>query len=401
MNYKKWLSFPKVLRSGLGWDEVLGLDIGSSSVKMVALRKDNSGYTVDAAAIAEIPTSDDSNQRKTNTLRAIHDCLKSAGTRRKLAVCGVSGPEVAVRDFEFPVLPAEEIPGAVKLEASQVCPFNAGDGAVDYQLIPNERERDCDDCPENEIKTKGILVAATNTLINNKIQFAKEAHLKCVLMDVDGLALLNCFNRLADEHEKTSSGRTTAILNAGASNMTIAIMGANGWPFIRDMAYAGDDIIEQIAMEKNMPTESVKEMLFGSAELAKVGNSQTDRTEFHYSLENACRKVTDDVAETLRFYSAQAKSTKVDRIFVCGGFALATGFVELLSSQLGIEAVFWNPFEKIRCEIRSGDSAGVRHSCPSGAGSTDRRREGGQYQDIFSERGSAMAVAVGLAMRSI
>jgi type IV pilus assembly protein PilM len=415
---------------------------------MVALRKsfdpahprrgqdgDNCSYTVEAAAIAEIATSDDINQRKINTIRAIHECLKSTGTRRKLAVCGVSGPEVAVRDFEFPLLDAEEIPGAVRLEASQVCPFNIDDGAVDYQLIalrkstkgrpakgsPGELTAESQGQPQvsvpanipegpdahsqvsvdddngstefAEVKTKGILVAATNKLINNKIQFAKEAHLKCVLMDVDGLALLNCFNKLANKNENLQAGKTIAILNAGASNMTIAIMGANGRPFIRDMAYAGDDIIEQISIEKNMSTESVKEKLFNNSQIPQVHQGKpnggmtrpTDGDEPGYSLEKvdqaipygACRKVIDDVAETLRFYSAQVKSTRADRIFVCGGFALAAGFVELLSSQLGIEAVFWNPFEKLRCE------------------------EGQQYQNIFKERGSAMAVAAGLAMRSI
>jgi len=399
LDLKKWLRFPK--------DEVLGLDIGSSAVKMVALRKDNSGYTVDAAAIAEIAPSDNSNQRKINTIRAIHDCLKSAGTKRKLAVCGISGPEVAVRDFEFPLLDTEEISGAVRLEASQVCPFNTNDGAVDYQII-SDLSRRCPDTADTQAetsspasqpkdasrrdgqandqsdnKTKGVLVAATNKLINSKVQFAKEAHLKCVLMDVDGLALLNCFNELADEDLRTKGAR--AILNAGASNMSIAVMGANGWPFIRDMAYAGNDIIEQIATEKNIPTESVKEMLFG--------NSQAAGVELNHSLEQACRKVIDDIDETLRFYSAQVKSTTVDRIFVCGGFALAAGFVELLSSQLGIEAVFWNPFEKLRCDIPKPGSARLSSPKPG----QDNR----QYQDFFTKNGSVMAVAAGLAMRSI
>jgi type IV pilus assembly protein PilM len=404
LNFKRLFNFPKVrvpaikterridglrpgspLRDALRQrrDEVLGLDIGSSAVKMVTLRKDSTGYTVDAAAVAEIEASNDNNQRKINTIRAIHDCLKSAGTRRKLAVCGVSGPEVAVRDFEFPFLDAEEIPGAVTLEAAQVCPFNASDPSIcriDYQLISGKHEsrRDFGD-DDIENKTKGILVAATNKLINDKVQFAKEAHLKCVLVDVDGLALLNCFNKLAPMYigEDLRADSATAILNAGASNMTIAIMGANGWPFIRDMAYAGDDIIEQIANEKSLPTGSVKEILFD--------NSQTDGAKLNQSLEKACRKVIADVAETLRFYSAQVKSTNIERIFVCGGFALAAGFVELLNSKLGIEAVLWNPFEKIRCNIHRPGS----------------RRDNRQYEDIFAKRGSAMAVAAGLAMRSI
>ena len=134
MNWKRMFNLSKA--------EVLGLDIGSSSVKAVRLRKDDAGYTVTAAGIADIaPTDsfyevnsgaeDNNNHRKINTVRAIRECLESTGSGTKLAVCGLSGQEVAVRDFEFPSLRAEEIEVAVLFEASQVCPFNAADIAVD------------------------------------------------------------------------------------------------------------------------------------------------------------------------------------------------------------------------------------------------------------------------------
>jgi len=343
--------------------EVLGLDIGSSAVKVVRLRKDDGGYAVTAADIAEIAPAtsfcevngggeEDNNHR--NIIKAIRECFASARRKTKLAVCGVSGPEVAVRDFEFPLLSTSEMDGAVLFEATQVCPFNAADSAVDYHLIPN-----------GDDKTRGILVAATNALIKSKVQLTKEAALKCVLMDVEGLALLNCFNGLADESQRS----TTAILNVGGSGTTVAIMGGNGRPFIRDMTFAGDNIIKQIAADKGISTEDVKGILFG--------DSTADQMELHNSFEKACQKLIVDVSETLRYYVAQKQSTPVEKIFVCGGFALVRGFVELLNSRLGVEAVLWNPFEKIRCDA------------------------GQQFGDIVDKRGPALAVAAGLAMRSV
>lgn len=335
--------------------EVVGLDIGSSAVKVVQLHKDDAGYTASAVGIVDIPTSEDSeDNREINTIAAIRECFESAGNNTEFAVCGVSGQEVAVRDFQFPLLSNEEVEPAVLLEASQVCPFNAADSAVDYHLISNA-----------DNQTKGILIAATNSLIDNKVKLAKEADLKCALMDIDGLALLNCFNALADESEKF----TAAILNVGGSYTTVAIIGENGWPFIRDMNFAGDDIIKQISAEKSKPKKSVKEILFGDSTAAQ--------TELHDSMEKACQKLIIDVTKTLRYYAAQEQSTPVEKIFVCGGFSLAKGFVELLNTQLGVETLLWNPFEKIRCE------------------------QSGQYKDIFDKKGPALAVATGLAMRSI
>lgn len=333
--------------------EILGLDIGSSSVKAVRLSKDESGYSVVAAGIAEVAVSEQTDKNQ-NTINAIRECFGLVGGKTKMAVCGLSGPEVAVRDFEFPSLSASEMDGAVLFEASQVCPFNTAESAVDYLLIPN-----------GDDKTRGTLVAATNSLIADKVNLAKEAVLKCVLMDVEGLALLNCFTGLAGNSDES----TIAILNVGGSGTTVAIMGANGRPFVRDMTFAGDDIIKQIAEDKGMSTEEVKGIL--------SGESTTAQAELVDSLGKACQKLVADVSNTLRYYATQEQSTRVEKIYVCGGFALTSGFVEFLNGRLGIEAILWNPFEKISRDINP------------------------QFKDICVKRGPALAVAAGLAMRSV
>jgi len=340
-------------------DTILGLDIGSSAVKVVALQKDDAGYSVIAIGMREIAASqDDYDQHRINTVKAIRECFQQAKIKTKMAVCGVSGPEVAVRDFVFAPLSAEDIEAAVLLEASQVCPFNAADSAVSYHLIPN-----------GDDKTRGVLVAATNTLVTSKVQFAKEARLNCVMMDVDGLALLNCFNGLANGHEKSGANRTVAILNVGGMHTTLAIMDNEGWPFIRDMTYAGNHIVAQIAAMNNTSKEAVRGIL--------SGDSVSDEAGLSDSLEKACHKLIADVGETLRYYTAQSASANVEKLFVCGGFALAGGFVELLNRRLGVEAVLWNPFDKI---------------C------SNANRE---HEDIYAKTGPAMAVAAGLAMRTI
>lgn len=333
--------------------EILGLDIGSSSVKAVRLRKDESGYSVAAAGFAEIAVSEEAN-KNLNTIKAIRECFELLGSRTTFAVCGLSGPEVAVRDFEFPSLSTSEIDGAVLFEASQVCPFNAADSAVDYHLIPN-----------GDDKTRGTLVAATNSLIAGKVNLTKEAVLKCILMDVEGLALLNCFNGLTGDSDKS----TAAILNVGSSGTTVAIMGSNGRPFVRDMTFAGNDIINQIAADKDMSTEDVKRILSDEATTAQM--------ELNGNLGKACQKLIVDVSNTLRYYATQEQSTRVEKIFVCGGFALTNGFVELLNGRLGIEVVLWNPFKQISCDTSP------------------------QFKDICDKKGPVLAVAAGLAMRSV
>jgi type IV pilus assembly protein PilM len=337
--------------------EVFGLDIGSSSVNAVQLSKKGKKWVITAAGRASIaPSQEEDNQA--NTVSAISQCIQSTGIRTRKAVCGISGPEVAVREFKFPSLSREEIESAIHFEAAQVCPFNADDATVDFQLI--DRSKD---------EVRGILVAATNQLINNKTELAKQASVDCVLMDVDGLALLNCLSECEDIAEQT-----TAILSVGCSYTTLAILGsrdASALPFIRNVSYAGNDIVKAIAAENNMSEEAVKEILFD-------GKNATERPNaFEESFEKACDKLIVDVTESLRYYTAQDKSSFVEKIFMCGGFAVIEGLVDLLDRHLPSKIVLWNPLETLVCVADK--------SC----------------EKILHEDGPAMAVAAGLAMRSI
>ena len=347
--------------------DVIGLDIGSSAVKIIAMNKDSAGYIVKAAGYAEI-AADSENSYDTvhdekvtaKIIKAINSSFAMSKLRAKqkiktnLAVCGVSGPEVAVRDFAFPRLPDEEIESAINLEADVICPFNAGQAAIDYQVIS-----------ENGDKTKGIIVAATKTLLAGKNQLANKAGLKCVLMDVDGLALLNCFNNLVQNRDREVS----AILNVGDKNTTLAVMNKDGWPFIHDISSAGNDIIMQILSENEISRKSLNSILFHNAEDVSF--------DFMGSLEKASDRLINGVSNALRFYATQEKSVPVRKIYICGGFATARGFIELLSRRFGIEVVLWNPFTNIRCDASQ------------------------ECEEILKKYGHTMAVAAGLAMRSI
>jgi type IV pilus assembly protein PilM len=341
-------------------DAILGLDIGSSAVKVVSLQKNDEGFSATGIGICEIAASqEDDHHRRKNTILAIRECLEQVKIKTKLVVCSVSGPEVAVRDFEFPPLSAEDIEAAVQLEASQVCPLNVADSTVDYHLIPN-----------GDNKTRGILVAATNNLITSKVQLAKEARLNCILMDVDGLALLNCFNEL----EKPQKDHGTAILNIGSSNTTFAVEGDDGSPFIRNLSYAGDNIIEGIAAENEMTPEAVRAMFSG--ETKEIPPNIQD------SFGRACNRLINEINKTVRYYAAQERSSDIRKILVCGGFAMFGELVKILDDNLPMDVELWNPFEKMRCYV-------------------GRNHRGALVKNIVRKHGPALAVAAGLAMRTI
>ncbi len=341
---------------GLKSPQVFGLDIGASAVKIVQLSKNDENYSVTAAGIAYVGGVEGDGNKEINIQKAIHQCLQSAGVKTKLAVCGVGGPETVVRHFAFPLLLPDEIEGAVQLEAKQVCPFNTDDGVVDYQLIQGD-----------EKQTVVILVAATKKLLNEKAEFVKSAVVSNVLMDVDGLALLNCLIG-CQEYE---AGQATAILNVGHSYATLVIISDDNIPFVRDLSHAGKVIIDHIALENNVSSKIIEDVMFGREKQNDI------ELMIHDNLEPACDKLIIDIAETLCYDAVRRQSDIVKKIFLCGGFAMVDGFADLLNSRLPAAAVLWNPFDKISCD----------ETLPCA--------------DILRKKGPAFAVAAGFAMRAI
>ena len=341
-------------------NDMLGLDIGCSSVKVIGLKKSDAGYEITAAGYADITSAGNTSGliHKSGVLRAIRECLDQVKCKTKLAVCSLNGPEVVIRDFKFHGIPAEELEGAVELEASQMCPFGTENTTVDYQVLSSD---------EDEIH--GILVATTNDLVNSRLQITKEANIECGMIDVDGLALLNCFTEL----EKPESDQTIVILNIGRTCATMAVMGPNKLPFVRDMTYAGNAIVAQIASDNNMPEQDVNRIL--------SEGSPDERRQIHNSLEKSCAELVEEINTTSRFYKTQHKGTTFERIHLCGGFALIDGFIDLLNDQIASEVVLWNPFDKL-----GRDTAYEQHV---------------KGDDILRTKGPLMSVAAGLALRSI
>ena len=111
--------------------------------------------------------------------------------------------------------------------------------------------------------------------------------------------------------------------------------------------------------------------------LADLSGAESKRFLLDGSLERASKKLVADVVSTLRYYNAQERSKVIKKVFVCGGFALVKGFVEILNHNLSSEIVLWNPFDRVDCDPRQPCYA------------------------VFKNYGPALAVAAGLAVRSI
>lgn len=347
---------------GLLGRHLVGLDIDSAGVRMIQLRRRNNQCTVTGAAASDVePWDNDPDLHRMNTQQAVRQCLRTLGARGKLAVCGLRGAEVAVRGFEFPALPEEEINGAVELEAAQLCPFGADERALDYQVTLSDEKR-----------TRGYWVAATTSLIADRRQMVYEAGLKCVLMDVDGLALLNCLETQTDrasrattvENDDHHDEARPAVVNVGEHYTSIAIVDRAHRPIIRDVP-SGD---RELRRRMSLTAEAWIDLFSGKVDTDEV---------MRKALEKACVPLVEDIASTLRYYVAENCTTRISRVLLGGRLALSNEFVETLKAKLSMDVAPWNPVAEMPCEMDERQGAWLRANGP------------------------LMAVAAGLAMRTI
>lgn len=343
--------------------ELVGIDVGSSAVKLIKLGRSGCGYTVRAAAMAEIPSPSADSADASGIVGAIRQCLSIAQVKDRCAVCGVAGPEVMVRGFKFPPLPAKALDQAVQLEAHSVCPLDMKNSVLDYQLIGHDIQTQ-EPRPQN-----GLMVAASDRLIQQRLAQLTGAGMKPVLMDSEALALLNCLNEL----NLLAPGGSAAVIDIGDSVTSVIIYGQNGLPFVRDLNIAGGSIIRQIAAEQQMEEKTVRNALCSGGR-AEITTEQ--RNKILLALNNAIRPLVMMINETLRFYSFQEKGSPVEQIFLCGGFSLVEMFTDMLTDALPVCTTILNPLEKIEWESP-------------------------QDQNRWKACGPVMAIAAGLAMRTI
>lgn len=349
-----------------GRKDVFGLDIGSTHIKSVQLIREDDKYKILSAGREKITIKGkDTRSKIAGLTSAISRCIKSMNIKTKYAICGVSGPQVAVRPFRLPALEDEEIEAAVTFEADQVCPFDKGQFIVDYDVLYNSNY---DDPPADSDPIEGVmgvLVAATIDIIGSRNQLVRGSSFNCVLLDADGLALLNCLS----ECDQVEAGQTVGIIDVGSTITNLAIRGNNDLPFVRDISHAGAEIINNVAAARNISSDEVIDILY---------NNQSYNDDIRGHLAQASGKLIEDISETLRF-SVAREGHAVDKLLICGGFAQAKGFVELLDKNLQPAVSLWNPLTKLQY-------------------SNSAR---GNTKDIIEKYGPSLALASGLGMRKI
>jgi type IV pilus assembly protein PilM len=341
---------------------VIGIDIGSSSIKLVELIEGKNGFKLQNLAISSLPPEaivDGAFMDSVTIIDTIRDLITTSKVKTKDVVTSVSGHSVIVKKISLPFMTETELEESIRWEAERYIPFDINDVNIDFQTFGSN--------PENPEVMEVVLVAAKKDIINDYVSMIMEAGLNPVIIDIDAFALENM---LAINYE-IGKEEVVAIVNVGASITNINILKDNVSGFTRDIFKGGNQITEDIQRQLHVD--------YDEAEKIKVGSKVdvTSRSIVQNLLKTASESLAVEIRNSLDFFQSTTTYEKISKLYLSGGGSKIKDFDILLQQEIGIPVEIVHPFTKIEYNEKNFDVEYLR------------------------EIGSIMGVGVGLASRRV
>jgi len=337
----------------------IGLDIGSTSVKMIQLkeqrRRGQTVYALQSFGMKPLPPEaivDGALMNSTAIVQATQELVSELRIKQKEVAIGVSGHSVIIKKISMPRMTQEELEESIQWEAEQYIPFDVKDVNIDTQILNPEAD---DATGQMDV----LLVAAKKDMINDYTTVVSEAGLIPAVVDVDAFAVQNMFSSNYDVPD-----RTIVLINAGASVVNINILSGGITVFTRDVTIGGNQFTEEIQKQLNVS--------FEEAEALKTGGSHSESEavvphEVERVMVSVAEQVAGEIQRSLDFYASTAADPHFSRVFLSGGTAKIPALFKTIESRVGVPVEIMNPFKAIEVDERKFDPAFVTEVAPMAA----------------------------------
>jgi type IV pilus assembly protein PilM len=318
--------------------DVMGLDIGTSAVKVVELKRKGSDYELSGFGIAQVPAGAiQAGEVKQPDLvqQAIRQALVQGGVQATEAVIGVSGGSVIAKRVNLPRMSESELGESIRWEAEQHIPFDIDDVNIDFQILR-----------ENGPQLEVMLVAVKKGKVQSYADVVEACGLSVVVVDVDVFALATQY-----EHNEPGPGNeVVALVNIGHETTNTNILQGGMNVYARDIFVGGRQYASTIAQRFDLAPAEAEAIIRG-----EPGSVKWAEVEPIVSL--VSQEMGQEIQRTLDYFGTTAEHERIQRIFLSGGCALIPGLPDFLAGQWGIEVTTANPFKRI--EVAAGTDAGM------------------------------------------
>lgn len=312
---------------------IIGLDIGSSYLKVAQLNEIRSGYELalfDMLPISPELIVEGSIIDSIRLSESLKELIKKANIKIKNVVISISGhSSVIVKRIAVPEMSEEELRESIKFEAEQYVPFDIEDVNIDFQILGPKEEIGFIDV---------ILVAVKKDFTNEYVSVVRDAGLNPVIVDIDVFALENMYGI----NYEIEAGSSIALVNIGASTINMNILRDGVSVFTRDSFVGSNSHTEALQKAFNIPYEDAERLKrYETIENVKEEDARNVLT-------TASGEILNEVQRAIDYFRASSSHPKIDGVILSGGCALIRDFPKLLSEKIGLNIRVAEPFRNIQ-----------------------------------------------------
>jgi type IV pilus assembly protein PilM len=323
---------------------LVGVDIGASSIKVVQLREWRKKLQVYRWGFAPLPPQtiiDGHVMNSSAVTEALNRVFQENRIQQRDVAIGVYGQSVIVRKITVPMMTPAELDEQIHWEAEQHIPFDIKLMSVDYEVL---RRRP--DAGQMDL----LLVAAKKDEINDYAATVREAKLRPIVVDINAFTVQNIF-----EHQYGLPGDgTIALLNVGAAVSSLNIVSKGVSAFTREITNAGNTITEEIRKGLSCSHEQAEAYKHGG------GMTQIVPQEVTQIIAQACQALAGEIQRSLDFYLATSGEQEIGKIYVSGGSAYLAPLVQSIERRARVPVQVFDPMAGIDVDAKLANEPQLR-----------------------------------------
>ncbi len=329
---------------------VLGLDISSTSVKLLELSRTGSGYRVESYAVKPLPPNAVVEKNITE-VEAVSEALKKAvvqaRTKTRKTAVAVAGSAVITKIIEMQGgLNDNEMDNQIRNEADQYIPYPLEEVSIDFEMLGES--------PNNPDQVEVLLAACRSENVEVREEALLDADLEPFIVDVEAYCMERAFSLIAPQLEGGDDS-TVAVVDIGATMTTLSVLHNGQTIYTREQLFGGKQLTEEIQRRYGLSNEE--------AGLAKKQGGLPDDYEDEV-LEPFKEAVVQQVSRSLQFFFSASQYNEVDYIVLAGGVASMDGLSDLVQEKLGTPTTVSNPFASMAVSSRV-DSVSLSNDAPA------------------------------------
>ncbi len=319
---------------------LLGLDISSSSVKLVELTRDGGGNLVlERCAIEPLERgwiTDGNVEKFDEVAEAVRRVVKKSGTRTKNVAMALPPSAVITKKIILPGGMSEsELEIQVESEANQYIPFSLDEVSLDFCVVGPSTTSAGD--------VEVLIAASRKEKVQDRQGLAEAAGLKPVVIDVESYASRLATTRLIENLPNKGADTMVALFEIGAYTASMQVLRNNEVLYDRDQAFGGAQLTQLIVRQYGFSMEEAE---------AKKRNGDLPDDYTSGVLKPFVDSMAQEIGRALQFFFTSTPYNRVDYVMVAGGSAALQGLTEAVTQHTSFACSLVNPFEGM--ELGSG-----------------------------------------------